>query len=96
MPDQPDLRHIHVVAGVITDARGRYLLNRREGNRDLVGLCEFPGCKRELGESSEQALIRELHEELGVVAQVGSRIIQVPQRYPDKYLVLEVRHITAL
>ena len=96
MPDQPDLRHIHVVAGVITDARGRYLLNRREGNRDLVGLWEFPGGKREPGESSEQALIRELHEELGVVAQVGPRIIQVPQRYPDKHLVLEVRQITAL
>lgn len=49
MPEQPALRHIHVVAGVITDSRGRYLLNRREGNRDLVGLWEFPGGKREAG-----------------------------------------------
>lgn len=87
-------RSIHVVAGVITDARGRYLLNRREGNRDLVGLWEFPGGKREPGESSEQALQRELREELGIEASVGGIIIQVPQRYPDKDLVLEVRHIT--
>ncbi|KRG75969.1 DNA mismatch repair protein MutT [Stenotrophomonas ginsengisoli] len=96
MPDQPALRHIHVVAGVITDSRGRYLLNRREGNRDLVGLWEFPGGKREAGETSEQALVRELREELGVQVSVGECIIQVPQRYPDKTLVLEVRHITAV
>lgn len=87
-------RSIHVVAGVITDARGRYLLNRREGNRDLVGLWEFPGGKREHGESSEQALVRELREELGIEASVGEVIMQVPQHYPDKDLVLEVRRIS--
>ena len=93
MQDTP-LRHIHVVAGVITDARGRYLLNRREGNRDLVGLWEFPGGKREPGESSEAALVRELREELGIEAEVGACLIQVPQNYPDKTLVLEVRRVS--
>ena len=87
-------RSIHVVAGVITDTRGRYLLNRREGNRDLVGLWEFPGGKREPGEDSIAALQRELREELGIDAQVGEVIIQVPQHYPDKDLVLEVRRIS--
>lgn len=91
MPEQTAKRHIHVVAGVITDARGRYLLNRREGNRDLVGLWEFPGGKREPGETSEAALARELREELGVEASIGPCLIQVPQNYPDKTLVLEVR-----
>ena len=94
MPEQPVLRHIHVVAGVITDARGHILLNRREGNRDLVGLWEFPGGKREAGETSEQALVRELREELGIEAVVGECLIQVPQNYPDKTLVLEVRRVT--
>ena len=96
MPEQPALRHIHVVAGVITDARGRFLLNRREGNRDLVGLWEFPGGKREPGETSEQALARELREELGVEAVIGPCLIQVPQNYPDKTLVLEVRQVLSL
>ncbi|MDV3469589.1 Nudix family hydrolase [Stenotrophomonas sp. C3(2023)] len=86
-------RSIHVVAGVITDARGRILLNRRTDNRDMAGLWEFPGGKREPGESSEQALVRELREELGIEADVGNWIMDVPQRYPDKHLVLEVRHI---
>jgi len=86
-------RSIHVVAGVITDARGRILLNRRTENRDMAGLWEFPGGKREEGESSEQALVRELREELGIEAEVGDWILDVPQLYPDKHLRLEVRHI---
>lgn len=87
------LRSIHVVAGVITDARGRVLLNRRSGDRDMVGLWEFPGGKREPGETSEQALVRELREELGIEAEVGELLMEVPQVYPDKRLRLEVRRV---
>ena len=86
-------RTIHVVAGVITDARGRVLLNRRTGQSDMAGLWEFPGGKREPGESSEQALVRELQEELGIEADIGEWIMEVPQVYPDKDLTLEVRHV---
>lgn len=93
MPDS--LRSIHVVAGVIRDARGRILLTRRTETRDMPGLWEFPGGKREPGETSEQALARELHEELGIDAEVGEWLMEVPQRYPDKRLRLEVRAITA-
>src|SRR5690606_14925420 len=92
-PMPPPKRSIHVVAGVITDARGRILLNRRTENRDMAGLWEFPGGKRESGESSEQALARELHEELGIEAEIGDWLMDVPQLYPDKHLTLEVRHI---
>ncbi|KAF1013977.1 MAG: CTP pyrophosphohydrolase [Stenotrophomonas maltophilia] len=88
-------RSIHVVAAVITDARGRVLLNRRTENRDTAGLWEFPGGKREAGESSEQALARELREELGIEAEIGEWLMDVPQRYPDKHLTLEVRHVRA-
>jgi 8-oxo-dGTP diphosphatase len=86
-------RSIHVVAGVITDVRGRILLNRRTENSDMAGLWEFPGGKREPGETSEQALVRELREELGIEAEVGAWLMDVPQVYPDKHLRLEVRHI---
>lgn len=87
------MRSIHVVAAVITDARGRILLNRRTGNSDMAGLWEFPGGKREPGETSEQALVRELHEELGIEAEVGEWVMDVPQLYPDKRLRLEVRMV---
>ncbi|WP_372015838.1 Nudix family hydrolase [Pseudoxanthomonas sp. 10H] len=87
------LRSIHVVAGVLTDVRGRVLLARRGEDSDLSGLWEFPGGKREPGETSEQALVRELHEELGIEAEVGEALIEVPQEYPGKRLRLEVRAV---
>ncbi|WP_238983989.1 Nudix family hydrolase, partial [Xanthomonas phaseoli] len=88
-------RSVDAVADVITDPRGRILLTRRTETRDMPGLWEFPGGKREPGETSEQALVRELNEELGIEAQVGDWVMDVPQLYPDKRLRLEVRHITS-
>lgn len=85
---------VEVAAGVITDAGGRILLARRTEGRDLAGLWEFPGGKREPGESPEVALARELQEELGIDATIGAPLICVPQRYPHKRLRLDVRHVT--
>ncbi len=92
MSSEP-LRSIHVVAGVISDARGRILLARRTEGRDLAGRWEFPGGKREAGETEAEALIRELQEELGITAEIGEPIINVPQQYPDKRLRLDVRRV---
>lgn len=55
-----------VAACVLIDADGRVLIARRPEGRAMAGLWEFPGGKLEAGESPEDALIRELHEELGV------------------------------
>ncbi len=93
--DAGTTRVVEVVAGVIRDARGRILLTRRTEGRDLAGLWEFPGGKHEPGESAEEALARELHEELGIDVDVGAALITVPQRYPDKRLRLDVREIRA-
>lgn len=86
-------RIVEVVAGVIRDARGRILLARRTEGRDLAGLWEFPGGKHEPGESAEDALVRELHEELGIDVELGAPLITVPQLYPDKRLRLDVRMV---
>lgn len=92
---RPRSRVVEVVAGVIRDARGRVLLTRRTEGRDLAGLWEFPGGKREPGETPEAALSRELHEELGIDSEIGAELIRVPQIYPDKRLVLDVREVRA-
>jgi 8-oxo-dGTP diphosphatase len=92
--EDPAPRHpVDVVAGVIRDKAGRILLARRTEGRDLAGLWEFPGGKREPGETSEGALARELHEELGIDIDCGAPLIAVPQRYPHKRLRLDVRLI---
>jgi 8-oxo-dGTP diphosphatase len=89
------VRSIHVLAAVITDARGRILLARRTEGRDLAGCWEFPGGKREPGETPEATLTRELQEELGIDVEVGEHVISVPQQYPDKRLRLDVRRLAS-
>jgi len=85
---------VHVVAGVLTDARGRILLARRTAGRDLAGAWEFPGGKLESGETAFQALDRELHEELGIRIHSMEPLIAVAQAYKDKRIVLDVFHVT--
>jgi len=60
------LNTILVVAAALIDKDGRVLLAQRPPNKSMAGLWEFPGGKVEDGESPENALIRELNEELGI------------------------------
>ena len=60
-----------VVAGLISGDDGRVLITQRREDQSLGGKWEFPGGKIEAGESPEQALARELGEEIGVRAEVG-------------------------
>ena len=55
-----------VVAAALVDADRRVLLQQRPAGKSLAGLWEFPGGKVEAGETPEEALIRELEEELGI------------------------------
>ena len=55
-----------VAAVALVDADGRVLLARRPPGKAMAGLWEFPGGKLAAGETPEQALIRELREELGI------------------------------
>ena len=57
---------VDVAVGVLIDAEGRFLLTSRPEGKVYAGYWEFPGGKLEAGETVEQALRRELHEELGV------------------------------
>jgi 8-oxo-dGTP diphosphatase len=55
-----------VAACALLDADGRVLIAQRPEGKSMAGLWEFPGGKVELGETPEEALIRELLEELGI------------------------------
>jgi 8-oxo-dGTP diphosphatase len=57
---------VDVAVGVLIDPQGDFLLTSRPEGKVYAGYWEFPGGKLEAGESVEQALRRELHEELGI------------------------------
>jgi 8-oxo-dGTP diphosphatase len=60
------VRLLLVAAAILLDGEGRVLLAQRPQGKSLAGLWEFPGGKIEAGERPEAALVRELHEELGI------------------------------
>ena len=60
------LPRVLVVAAALVDADNRVLLAQRPPGKSMAGLWEFPGGKVDEGETPEAALIRELHEELGI------------------------------
>ena len=61
------MKTVLVSACALVDADNRILLAQRPAGKTMAGLWEFPGGKVEAGETPEDALIRELHEELGIV-----------------------------
>ena len=64
---QEGRRPVDVAVGVLIDADGNFLLTSRPEGKVYAGYLEFPGGKVEAGESIEQALRRELQEELGIM-----------------------------
>ncbi|WP_434289714.1 8-oxo-dGTP diphosphatase MutT [Celeribacter sp. SCSIO 80788] len=60
------MKLVLVSAVALIDVEGRVLLAQRPEGKSLAGLWEFPGGKVEPGETPEAALVRELHEELGI------------------------------
>lgn len=67
---------------------GKVLVGQRPENHSLAGQWEFPGGKIELGETPEQALARELDEELGIQAEVGALRLACTHSYGDVGIVI--------
>ncbi len=80
---------LHVVGAALVE-RGRVLLTRRSARMTMPGKWEFPGGKVEEGEQPEEALAREIAEELGLEVEVGEMVGRGTSRFDGRPLVLEV------
>lgn len=82
---------IEVAAGLVFRA-GKILITQRHPDSHLGGLWEFPGGKREPGETFQQCLVRELQEELGIEVTVSRMLEDLAHDYPEKAVRLKFFH----
>ncbi len=84
------MKLVLVVAAALIDADNRVLIAQRPPGKALAGLWEFPGGKLEPAERPEAALIRELHEELGLSVDAAclAPLSFASHAYPDFHLLM--------
>ena len=83
------LSNIIDVAAALDFRNGKLLITQRHPESHLGGLWEFPGGKRELEETFEECLTRELREELGIEVAVGELVETILHAYPEKTVQLK-------
>lgn len=95
-------KSIEVVAAIISDEQGRIFATQR-GYGEWKDWWEFPGGKMEIGESAQDALKREIREELDAEIEVGELLITVNYNYPTFHLTMHCfdcrladKHVTLL
>lgn len=81
---------VEVAVAVIPGADNTVLVSQRAANVHLAGLWEFPGGKLEPGESAQQALRRELREEIGIEVEHATPIMSLSYAYPEKNVILHI------
>ncbi len=86
--------YLHVAVGVVKGRDNHVLISQRAKGVHQGGLWEFPGGKVEQGETVQQALKRELKEELGISVLALSPLIKIKHHYPDLKVLLDVWTVT--
>lgn len=87
--------YVHIAAGCLQNARGEVLICQRPAHKIYPGEWEFPGGKVEPGESAEQALKRELYEELGIRVNQCRPLIRLRYAYPELAVDLDTWRVSA-
>lgn len=80
------MKEIKVVAAIIQ--KENKILATKRGYGEFINMWEFPGGKIELGETKEQALVREIKEELNIEISVDKFALDIEYQYPNFYLFM--------
>ncbi|MBM5570596.1 MULTISPECIES: Nudix family hydrolase [Deefgea] len=85
----------HVAAGILINADGQFLLGSRPAGKPYAGYWEFPGGKLEQGESAQDALCRELNEEMGIQVKQATPWLTQRFNYPHADVEIHFFKVTA-
>ena len=86
-------KQIHVAVGVIENSTQQILLAKRHAHLHQGDKWEFPGGKVESGESTSQALIRELKEEVDLNVVITTPMMKIHHDYGDKKVMLDIHWV---
>jgi 8-oxo-dGTP diphosphatase len=87
------MKIIKAVVGVLRNKSGQILIAKRQDHQFMAGFWELPGGKIENGETNEQAIIRELNEELGIKVEALSLHQTMQHTYTDRMVELYIYNI---
>ncbi|AIW14953.1 8-oxo-dGTP diphosphatase MutT [Vibrio tubiashii] len=89
------MKRIHIVAGIIFNQdKSQVFITKRPDDKHKGGFWEFPGGKVEQGETIEQAMVRELEEEVGITTTEQALFEHLEFDYPDKSLKFDFMTVT--
>ncbi|MFN7097916.1 MAG: 8-oxo-dGTP diphosphatase MutT [Gammaproteobacteria bacterium] len=85
---------VHVAVGVVINAQQQVLVARRQAGKPFAGFWEFPGGNVEIGENVQQALARELQEEVNITPLQCQPLMKIEQALANKLFLLDTWLIT--
>lgn len=82
------MKILQIAVGIIRNQHNEIFITQRAADAHMANKLEFPGGKIEAGETPEQALIRELQEEVGITPTQSSLFEKLEYQFPDRHITL--------
>ena len=82
------MKKLQIAVGIIRNENNEIFITRRAADAHMANKLEFPGGKIEMGETPEQAVVRELQEEVGITPQHFSLFEKLEYEFPDRHITL--------
>ena len=82
------MKILQISVGIIRNAAGEIYITQRAADAHMAHKWEFPGGKIEAGETPQDAVIRELHEEVGIAATSLHQFDKLEYQFPDRHITL--------